>query len=393
MKKLIYLLMAALVVLAAVVSCEKTGRGDSGNNDEQKIVRPEEAVNMGMVLPCRDAEGNALKDEEGNVITYKLFWAKSNLSESGPCANAVDYGDYYAWGETSPNDAYTWASYSFRTSGDSWNNVKFSKYVTDAAYGEVDNITVLQRGEKEGETKDDVARSKLGGKWRMPTYAEWDALRAQGKWVMMTQSDIAGSMVNAANGNSIFLPFAGNWHLGNLVGTGQSGAYWSSSLYTQAPYGSWAVYFNSDGVDMFPYDRYHGMPIRPVWEEINAEDPVEGSVWYTHSEEDDVEQGHQDIVWKLVFSADSEISITGTANDEVFSQATGTYSASGSKPVQLSLSCKQPERALLFKTFSALADGRWKLDVEIHYDYGTIQTYYLIFVNGRVPAPGEVMGL
>ena len=392
MKKLIYLSMAALMVLAAV-SCEKTGSGNSGNNEEQKIVGLEEAVNLGIVLPCRDASGNALKDEEGNVITYKLYWAKSNLSESGPCATAVDYGDYYAWGETMPYDTYTWASYKFRISGDSWDNVKFSRYVTDGAYGEVDNLTVLQRGEKEGETKDDVARDKLGGKWRMPTYAEWEALRAQGKWVMMTQSGIDGHMVYAANGNSIFLPYAGNWHLTDLVGTGQAGAYWSSSLYTQASYAAWAMYFNADGVDMFPYDRYHGMPIRPVWEEINAEDPVEESVWYTHSEEDDVEQGHQDIVWKLVFSADSKASITGTANDEVFSQATGTYSASGSKPIQLSLSCKQPERTLVFKAFSALADGRWKLDVEIHYDYGTIQTFYFIFVNGRIPAPYEVMGL
>ena len=31
-----------------------------------------------------------------------LYWATSNLSESGLCAKPENYGDYYAWGETSP---------------------------------------------------------------------------------------------------------------------------------------------------------------------------------------------------------------------------------------------------------------------------------------------------
>ena len=36
--------------------------------------------------------------------TYKLCWAKSNLCETGLCADPEDYGDYYAWGEMEPKE-------------------------------------------------------------------------------------------------------------------------------------------------------------------------------------------------------------------------------------------------------------------------------------------------
>ena len=175
MKKLIYLLMAVLVLLAAA-SCKKDDKpanGDTGNNDAPEIIVPEEAVDLGMVLPRLDDEGNPLKDEQGNEITYKLYWAKSNLCETGLCAKPGDYGDYYAWGETEPYyedgysqvnpcsnwrvredhpiTGYNWVSYKFRTSGDSDENVILSKYNTMDSVGPVDNITELQRGEKTGQ--------------------------------------------------------------------------------------------------------------------------------------------------------------------------------------------------------------------------------------------------
>ena len=49
---------------------------------------PEEAVDLGIEMT------------RGDGTTYKLYWAKSNLSEDGLCSNPEDYGDYYAWGET-----------------------------------------------------------------------------------------------------------------------------------------------------------------------------------------------------------------------------------------------------------------------------------------------------
>ena len=237
---------------------------------------PDSAVDLGIVMTREDG------------TTYNLYWAKSNLCETGLCANPEDYGDYYAWGETEPYyteghsqdnpcsnwrtrtdhpiTGYDWVSYTFRTSGDTWDNVKFSKYNTMESYGPVDNITELQRGEKDGETTDDVARAKLGGKWRMPTEAECNALLAL-KWDKTTQNGKNGCLITAPNGNSIFLPAAGNRDGTILDSAGPSGSYWSSSLYTDKPCLAWSLRFYSSSWSVNSSYRRFGRPIRPVWEE------------------------------------------------------------------------------------------------------------------------------
>jgi hypothetical protein len=52
---------------------------------------PKGAVDLGVVITREDG------------TTYALYWAESNLCETGLCANPEDYGDYYAWGETVPH--------------------------------------------------------------------------------------------------------------------------------------------------------------------------------------------------------------------------------------------------------------------------------------------------
>lgn len=105
MKRLLYLVMAALMVLA--VSCKK----DKPAPDVPVVV-PEEAVDLGIEMTREDG------------TTYKLYWAKSNLCETGLCANPEDYGDYYAWGETEPKSNYSWSTYKFGTNSSG----PFSKY-------------------------------------------------------------------------------------------------------------------------------------------------------------------------------------------------------------------------------------------------------------------------
>lgn len=245
MKRLIYLSLAALMVLS-LASCKKDSSVEPSDETEVISVVAPEAVDLGIVV-----NGKTIK------------WGSFNLGATKP----EEYGDYYAWGETEPKEDYSWSTYKFRTSGDTWDNVKFSKYITNDSYGSVDNITVLQRGEIIGETEDDAARKKLHGKWRMPTYADWEALLNQCKCISTMQNGINGRLVTADNGNSIFLPYAGNRHVTSLLVAGTDGCYWSSSLYTPAPYSAWAMHFNSDNKDMALYDRYDGLTIRPVWEE------------------------------------------------------------------------------------------------------------------------------
>lgn len=183
-----------------------------------------------------------------------LKWATCNVGAESP----EGYGSYFAWGETSPKSDYEWETYKFRTSGDNWDNVKFSKYNTDSDYGPIDTKTTL-------DLIDDAARANWGGSWRMPTIAEQDELREKCTWTWTTLNGITGYKVTSkSNGNSIFLPAAGFRSGTDVYGAGSYGEYWSSSLGSGLPLSAYFLYFYSDSVT-WDYDgRDRGRPVRAV---------------------------------------------------------------------------------------------------------------------------------
>ena len=168
----------------------------------------------------------------------------------------MDYGDYYAWGETATKSNFSWSNYKFGTS----ESGPFSKYNTDDSYGTVDNKIVL-------DPADDAAHVKLGGNWRMPTEIEWDALRSMCKWMLTTQNGVTGMLVTATNGNSIFLPAAGYPDKTYIYKAGIAGFYWSSSIYSSSsPRYARIEYFDSYYNIWGDSFRYNGHSVRPVTE-------------------------------------------------------------------------------------------------------------------------------
>ena len=178
-------------------------------------------------------------------------WATCNVGASKP----EEYGNYYAWGETTPKDYYDWSTYK-------WCNGSYdnqTKYNTSSIYGTVDNKTVL-------ELADDAARANWGGAWRMPTDAEWTELRENCTWTWTTKNGVNGYEVKSKiNGNSIFLPAAGDRNYGDLNHAGDYGNYWSSSLGADNPSRAWYVGFGSGDVYRSSNIRYSGLSVRPVF--------------------------------------------------------------------------------------------------------------------------------
>ena len=183
-------------------------------------------------------------------LGLSVKWATCNVGASKP----EEYGDYFAWGETTPKSTYDWSTYKYYNgSFDS-----LTKYNNKSSYGTVDNKTTL-------ELSDDAARANWGGSWRMPTKAEQDELREKCTWTWTTQNGVNGYKVTSKiNGKSIFLPAAGYRYDGSLYDAGSYGQYWSSSLYANCPGSAWDVFFYSAYVLRGDYGRGCGFSVRPV---------------------------------------------------------------------------------------------------------------------------------
>ena len=185
-------------------------------------------------------------------LGLSVKWATCNVGATTPDG----YGDYFAWGETSPKNEYGWITYKYCKGSKN----TLTKYNTDSNYGTVDNKTTL-------DLSDDAAHVNWGGKWRMPTTAEQDELRNNCTWTWATQNGVNGYKVTSkTNGNSIFLPAAG-CRYGTIIynNVGSHGYYWASSLYESYPDGANNLYFYSGNVYGGYYDdRSGGRTVRAV---------------------------------------------------------------------------------------------------------------------------------
>ena len=188
-----------------------------------------------------------------------LKWATMNVGAN----SQIDYGDYFAWGETEPyynslspltwkvdkSSGYDWTSYQFNPSGD---GASFTRYT-----GSDESILL---------SEDDAASVNWGGTWRTPTYYDWYWLKSNSTWEWENINQVYGYRVTSSiNGNIIFLPAAGYFIGKNMYLYLQVGFYWSSSMGNvgNTPVAR-GVYLASSQVDFRDDYRYRGQSIRPV---------------------------------------------------------------------------------------------------------------------------------
>ena len=166
-------------------------------------------------------------------LGLSVKWADRNVGASSPS----DYGDYFAWGETSTKSAYI-----------EENCVTYEKDFSDIG----------------GKSQYDAARANWGGSWRLPTEAECEELNKKCTWTWTTQGGHNGYKVTGPNGNSIFLPAAG-FRLGtSLFSAGEVGFYWGSTPYESDTQRAYFLYFDSGGHNVDRDYRHTGLTVRPV---------------------------------------------------------------------------------------------------------------------------------
>ncbi len=233
-------------------------RWDDDDTSNPRTVRVEKAMTYTAFFAVDDG---GINEYDGTMRGYKyvdlglpsgLLWATCNVGASAP----TQYGDYYAWGETFTQSNYAWSTYDYYSS-------MLTKYCVNSAYGWIDNEITLQ-------STDDVAYKKWGGKWRMPTEADYQELKQYCTWKWTYYDGVYGYLGKSSKNNKvIFFPAAGYKSAYSSYSAKTYCHYWSSSLFVEnsmeAISASWS---SNDAPDpnLFYYsERYYGMPVRAVY--------------------------------------------------------------------------------------------------------------------------------
>ena len=192
----------------------------------------------------------AYVDTEKDYVDLGLpsgtLWATRNIGAN----TSEEPGDFFAWGETEPKEEYYMDNYKWYD----YDNELYTKYCTDREYGVVDNKSEL-------DPEDDAAWVNWGRSWRMPSREQLVELRVKCSWDWITKNGMKGYLVTGPNGNTMFLPAAGD----SFSSPNLQGYYWSRTLYsTREPDEALCLAFKSQWVYLSDARRSYGYPVRAV---------------------------------------------------------------------------------------------------------------------------------
>ena len=173
------------------------------------------------------------------------LWATCNIGATNP----EDYGDYFAWGETTTKSDYSWGTYFDTKDGGS----TFAKYTNNG-----DQLLA----------EDDAATANWGSNWCTPSKDQFDELLNNTASTWTTLSGVYGRLLTSTvagyNDKSIFIPAAGNYGGSSLRYPGSYGYVWSRTLSSNTTLAYYLTFYSGNMWVNTMDNRSYGMPIRPV---------------------------------------------------------------------------------------------------------------------------------
>lgn len=197
--------------------------------------------NVQSITTLGEKEGKYQKIVNGHIfvnlgLPSGLYWATCNVGAE----IETDYGNYYAWGETTTKSSY-----------DRYNSTWYDRYHRG-------NLT----------PSEDAATANWGKGTRMPTFVEMRELIDNCTWEWQNNynnTSVNGYFVTGSNGQSVFFPAAGYRSGSDLNNAGSYGYYWTSSAYSSG--WSYSLDFYSGDVCTYDYlNRFTGQSVRAVCE-------------------------------------------------------------------------------------------------------------------------------
>ena len=185
-------------------------------------------------------------------LSSGLYWAVQNVGATKP----EEKGEYFAWGETEPKEDYSHETYKWHLIG---TKAEYCKYVTDDYYGLVDLRSTL-------DYDDDAANANWGGKWHIPTKADFEELFNECTYEYMMYEGVNGYIFTGPNGNTIFIPSTGTKEGTDYEEEYRAGYYWTSSLALENERYAYSFnFFQTSYINLdYDYRRHVGLSIRPV---------------------------------------------------------------------------------------------------------------------------------
>lgn len=185
-------------------------------------------------------------------LPSETLWATCNVGASNP----EEYGDHFAWGETSPKSNY--GNYNEDWSTYMWYDQTEGTFIK---YNETDGLTELL-------PEDDAATVNWGKNWQMPSEEQFQELVSPDLTILTWTAinDVNGMLITSkSNGRSIFLPAAG-WQWRSVNNNGNNGPYWSRTLNEGSNYKfSVSLWVYDCSADVLVGERRHtGFSVRPV---------------------------------------------------------------------------------------------------------------------------------
>lgn len=253
MKKIIFTLMALVCSMSMSAQTIKVMKGNN-------VVATYTAAQADHVVFEPDfVVIEADYDNNPSTPDTKLKWAKKNVG----AATEKDWGDYFAWGETT-------LRYTSYTRNPATNESSFEGWKTNAFYG------WPSYNESTLDPAHDAATANLGGNWRTPSYDEFVAMQKVTKWTYIAADKgyyVTAKDVNLDSDKSnalLFFPFTGyfiesQW----LQYGGQAAYYWTSTHKNNSANDVWCLDITmvpNPSVKMTNIYRSQGAPVRPVSE-------------------------------------------------------------------------------------------------------------------------------
>ena len=188
--------------------------------------------NVRPVIAGRDRMQEAQPQAVDLALPSGTLWADMNVGACSP----EEYGDYFQWGETVPctfksehlSMPINYAPGFTPVRREDFGTEKDPLYIVstlDADGWWACNIA--------GKTKFDAATANWGRLWCMPTKAQMDELFSECELNMCSRGGVNGLLVTGRNGNSIFLPAAGQRAEDEIYFEGRYCDYWTSESFSK----------------------------------------------------------------------------------------------------------------------------------------------------------------